>query len=71
MDFLVSIGAVVTLAGLGLLVYCILSVAKARKANLSDEDMRARVQKVVAINLGALFVSTIGLMMVIVGLFLS
>lgn len=71
MDWLVVLGALVTLGGLGLLVYCIMAVAKAKKAGLPDEEMRGRIQRVVAINLAALFISSIGLMMVIVGLFLN
>ena len=71
MDLLVVLGALVTLGGLGLLVYCILAVAKAKKADLPDHELRAKIQRVVAVNLAALFISSIGLMMVIVGLFLS
>ena len=68
---MVVLGVLVTLGGLGLLIYCISSVARARKAGLPDNELRAKIQRVVAINLAALFISTIGLMMVIVGLFLS
>ena len=71
MDWMVVLGAIVTLGGLGLLIYCIMSVAKAKKADLPDQELRAKIRRVVAINLAALFISTIGLMMVIVGLFLS
>ncbi|PWE34448.1 hypothetical protein DDZ14_01420 [Maritimibacter sp. 55A14] len=71
MEWLVYIGAVFALAGFGLLVWCILRVARARRANLSDEALRAEVQKVVAPNLGALFLSALGLMMIVVGLFLN
>ena len=71
MDWMVVLGAAVTLGGLGLLVYCIMAVAKAKKADLPDQELRAKIQRVVAINLAALFISSIGLMMVIVGLFLS
>ena len=71
MDWMVVLGAFVTLGGLGLLVYCIMAVAKAKKADLPDQELRAKIQRVVAINLAALFISSIGLMMVIVGLFLS
>ena len=40
-------------------------------AGLSDEDLRARVSKILPINLGALFVSMIGLMAVIIGVMLG
>lgn len=49
----------------------IVKVNRARKAGLSDEDLRAAVQKVLPLNLGALGLSVIGLMMVIVGISLG
>ena len=71
MDILIWLGAALSLTGLGGLVYCIVRVARARKAGLSDEDLREEVKKVVPLNMGALFVSVIGLMLVILGIFLS
>ncbi|MGI1660839.1 hypothetical protein ACRDNQ_01250 [Palleronia sp. KMU-117] len=71
MELLVWIGAGLTLLGLLGLVWCILLAVRARRAGLSDEDLRARLQKVVALNLGALAVSALGLMAVIVGIFLG
>lgn len=70
-DILIWVGAGLTLLGLLVLVWCILRVFKAKRANLSDEDLRAAVQKVVPINLGALLMSMFGLMLVIVGVFLA
>ena len=60
-----------SLLGLLGLVYCIFRVNRAKRAELSDESMRAELKKVVPINLGALFLSVIGLMMVIVVIFLA
>jgi len=71
MENLVWIGAVVSFAGLIGLVLSILKVSNARKSKLSDDDLRAAVQKVLPLNLGSLFLSVIGLMMVIVGISLS
>ncbi|AOZ69858.1 hypothetical protein LPB142_11445 [Rhodobacter xanthinilyticus] len=71
MEMLIWIGAVVSLAGLGGIIWCILAIAKAKRAGLDDAGLRARLQRVVAINLGALFVSVIGLMMVVVGVLLG
>lgn len=71
MEFLIWAGAAVSMTGLAGLVYCIVIAARAKRANLSETDMRARLQRVVAINLGALFLSVIGLMMVVVGIFLA
>lgn len=71
MDMLIWIGAAVSLIGLTGIIYCVVSVARAKRAKLEDDEMRARLQKVVSWNLGSLFVSAIGLMMVIVGIFLG
>ncbi|MDJ0639380.1 MAG: hypothetical protein QNJ20_11140 [Paracoccaceae bacterium] len=71
MEYLIWIGAVVTLLGLAGLIWCILKVQKARKKGLDDSALKAELQKVVALNLGALFLSVIGLMMVVVGILLS
>ena len=64
MEMLIWIGAAISVTGLGGLVYCILRVLKAKRAGLDDEALRAAVAKVV-------FLSVIGLMMVILGIFLG
>ncbi|MGG7644474.1 hypothetical protein ACQ5SP_06640 [Rhodovulum sp. YNF3179] len=71
MEWLVYAGTVLALLGLAGLVWCIVKVAKARRAGLSDAELRARLQSVVALNLGALAVSALGLMLVVAGLFLA
>ncbi|MBQ2260132.1 MAG: hypothetical protein II336_02045 [Loktanella sp.] len=71
MDIIVAIGAGLSVVGLAGIVYSIVIVVKAKRANLSDEDMRARMAKVLPINLGALFISVIGLMTVALGLMLG
>lgn len=71
MEWLVWLGAALTLLGVAGLVWCIAIALRARRAGLSDEAMKARLQKVVALNLGALAVSALGLMAVILGLFLT
>ena len=71
MQILIWTGALVTLLGVAGLVWCVVSVARARRAGLDDASMKARLQKVVALNMGALFLSVIGLMMVVVGILLS
>lgn len=64
-------GASLSLIGLLGLVWCILYVARARRANLSETGMRAKLQKALPMNLAALFLSAIGLMLVILGIFLT
>ncbi|OUS22147.1 hypothetical protein DI396_13400 [Litorivita pollutaquae] len=71
MGALIWIGAAVSLVGLVGLVASILRVSAARRANLSDEELRNAIQRVIPLNLGALFLSVIGLMMVVIGIFLA
>jgi hypothetical protein len=70
MDIIIWIGAALSVVGLIGIIYSIIAVARAKRAGLTDEELRARVSKVLPINLGALFVSVIGLMAVIVGVLL-
>lgn len=70
-DILVWVGTAISVAGLIGLLWCILHVVKARKQKLDDEALRAVVQSVLPYNLGALFLSVIGLMLVMVGIFLG
>ena len=64
MGNLIWIGALVTLLGLAGLIFCIFKVQAARKKGLDDKALKDELQKVVALNLGALLLSAIGLMMV-------
>ena len=70
MDFLIILGTVVTLIGLGVLIWCILMVASARRNIKDNFQMRERLQKMAAINMLALFLSFIGLMIVVIGVIL-
>lgn len=71
MEVLIWIGAVLTVAGLLGLIGCILSAMRAKREGLSDDELRARLQKIVAKNLGSLFLSAIGLMMIVAGMLLG
>lgn len=71
MSNLIPLGAVITLMGLVGLIWCILKVARARKQGLSDDELRAVMQTTVGLNLGALLMSAIGLMMVVLGIILG
>ncbi|MCH2249371.1 MAG: hypothetical protein MK042_06195 [Cognatishimia sp.] len=68
MEWLIWVGAAISLVGLVGLVASILRVNRARKAGLSDEELRAAVQAAMPLNLGSLFLSVIGLMVVMLGL---
>ncbi|WP_116131153.1 hypothetical protein [Tropicimonas sp. IMCC34043] len=71
MEYLIWAGAAVSVLGLLGLMGCILTVARAKAQGLDEAALKARLQKVVALNLASLLVSALGLMMVIVGIFLS
>jgi hypothetical protein len=71
MEVIVWIGAALSLLGLCGIVYSMVAVAKAKRANLPDEELRARISKILPVNLVALFVSMIGLMAVIIGVMLG
>lgn len=71
MEILIWIGAAITLIGLVIIIWSILAILKAKRAGLSDEALRARLQKAVTVNMGAFFVSAIGLIMVVAGILLG
>lgn len=70
MKLLILAGALVSLGGVGGLIWCIVLALRARKAGLDDEAMRARLQYVVTLNMVALGVSALGLMLVVAGILL-
>jgi hypothetical protein len=58
-------------AGLLGLGYCIVAAISAKRAGLPDPELRGRLARIVSINVGALLVSVLGLMSVVVGVFLA
>lgn len=70
-DLVIWTGAAISLLGLLGLAWCILTVARAKRANLDDAAMREVLRKALPLNMGALFLSVIGLMAVVVGIFLA
>ena len=70
MDLLIWIGSILSILGLIGLLWCIKTVIKAKKLADSDEELRTSLQKVVPLNMAALFLSAIGLMLVILGVML-
>lgn len=71
MDGLIWTGAAMSLVGLAGLIWCIFKVSRAKRTGQDDEALRATLRSVIPMNLGALFLSVLGLMMVIVGIFLG
>ena len=70
-DLMVWGGAGLSLLGLLGLGWCIIKVSRAKRAQLGDEAMRVVLRKVVPLNMGALFLSVIGLMLGILGISLG
>jgi len=71
MEALVYAGTALALAGLLALGYCIYAAISAKRAGLPDAELRARLQRIVVINMGALLVSALGLMSIVLGIVLS
>lgn len=72
MEWLVWIGAAVTLAGLAGLIASVVMVRRARRSAAGDDAaLRAALARVIPVNLGALLLSALGLTMVVVGLLLG
>lgn len=71
MQWLIIIGAIMSLIGLAGLIASAVKVMKAKRENLEDAELRARVQKAMTLNMAALAMSVLGLMCVILGVSLS
>lgn len=71
MELLIWIGTGLTLLGVAGLVWCIVLAVRAKRSGLPDDQIKAQLQRVVAWNLGALLISGLGLMAVVVGIILS
>lgn len=71
MDILIWIGAAVTVLGFVGVVWSIVLVLRARRAGLDEAGMRQRLQRALPINIGALLLSVLGLMLVVLGIVFS
>ncbi|MBC7156896.1 MAG: hypothetical protein H5U20_05210 [Rhodobacteraceae bacterium] len=71
MGWLIWSGAAVSLAGVAMLAWCIRLGLAARAPGLDEGARRARLQKVVALNVAALGVSGLGLAAVVAGILLG
>ena len=70
MELLIWMGSILSILGLFGLFWCIKTVLKAKKLATSDEELRISLQKAVPLNMASLFLSAIGLMLVILGIML-
>ncbi|EYD71392.1 hypothetical protein [Limimaricola hongkongensis] len=71
MDIIIWIGAAITLVGFAAILWSLLAVLRLRRQGLDDAQMRTRLARIVPLNIGALMLSMLGLMMVVVGIILS
>ena len=71
MVYMIWAGAAVTFLGVIGLVYCILLVTAAKRAKVEDAQLRAVLQRALVWNMGALALSALGLMMVVLGVILA
>ena len=70
MNWLIIPGVIVTCIGLGLLLYIIARIWRAKKQGLGDTGMKAQLQAAIAWNLAAMGCSAIGLIIVVLGVLL-
>ncbi len=71
MQYLIWAGTVVAVVGLAGILASILSILRAKKAGADEAALRDRLKQAMVLNLGAMFISVIGLMMVVVGVLLN
>lgn len=71
MDWLIWVGAATSISGLCGLIWCILIVVRAKRMKFPDDKMREVIRGVILPNFGALLLSALGLMMVIMGILLG
>lgn len=71
MHILIWIGTALTVAGILGLLWCIKLVLNIKRQALPDDQARAAMQRVVVWNMGALAVSGLGLILVVVGVILA
>lgn len=71
MGLLIIIGVIVSVLGLVGLVVSIGRVLRAKRAAISDAELKAAVTRALPLNMGAFALSALGLMMVVVGVILG
>lgn len=71
MDVLIWAGAALAVLGILGLAWSAAIVMRARRAGLDDAALRARMGQALPLNIGALLVSILGLLCVVVGVILA
>ena len=67
MEYVIWVGTALTMVGVAGLVWCIVLAMRAKKSGLPDDQIKAQLQRVIVLNLGALAISGLGLMAVVMG----
>ena len=70
MELLIWMGSILSILGLVGLFWCIKTVLKAKKLATTDDELRSSLQRAVPLNMASLFLSALGLMLVILGIML-
>ncbi|MBI1416509.1 MAG: hypothetical protein GC146_04725 [Limimaricola sp.] len=70
MHLVIWSGAAISALGLVGIVWSLLAVMRARRTLTDDEALRARMTRILPVNLGAFLLSFLGLMVVVVGVIL-
>jgi len=70
MEILIYLGSGAAFLGLAGLITCIVLALKIKKSKLEGTTAREQLQRLVAYNMAALFLSFLGLMMIVVGILL-
>lgn len=71
MEILIGLGAVISVIGIAGIILSIVQVRRAKREALSDEELRAKIQSAMPLNLGAFLLSVLGLMCVVIGVILA
>jgi hypothetical protein len=71
LDLLILIGAAISLTGIVGIAFSIVNVRRAKRMVANDDELRAKIQAILPLNLGAFLVSIIGLMCVVLGVILT
>ena len=70
MELLIWMGSFLSILGLVGLFWCIKTVLKAKKLATTDDELRSSLRRAVPLNMASLFLSALGLMLVILGIML-
>ena len=70
MELLIWMGSILSILGLVGLFWCIKTVLKAKKLATTDDELRSSLRRAVPLNMASLFLSALGLMLVILGIML-